>query len=462
MGNFDSKVGALPLPESRIAAWRAHVATCDPGGEAAAARLEAALRGTLDELLAAGVAGDEAFLVALRRLSAEHAPTADYVGRNLARIWGRPKAPERRDGGGPGRFPELAIVLSLAVVAGASAKLAGLFEPASGEGVDSFYLRNVTFFSFPWLAAYLLWKRQAGLKEAALIAGAFFAACALMNTYPFEVDGMTTALAGLHMPIALWLVVGMAFAGSEWSAPGRRMDFVRFSGGLVICFVLIALGGGALTGLTVVLFQSIGLNADHFAERWILPCGACGATVVSAWLGSVQSGMVRGMASLLARVFTPLLSVALLGFLVAMAWTGQGINVEREVLVAFDVILVLVVCLLLYSLASSAGGQAPARRWTDRLQLLLVVCALLVDGLALGAIVGRISEYGASANKLAALAVNLILLVNLAWTGWLYARYLRGQSSREVIEGWQVKYLPVYSAWAAVVVVIFPPLFRYS
>jgi hypothetical protein len=56
---------------------------------------------------------------------------------------------------------------------------------------------------------------------------------------------------------------------------------------------------------------------------------------------------------------------------------------------------------------------------------------------------------------------NLILLVNLAGSAWLYARFLRGRGSFAVLERWQVAYLPVYSVWAAFVVVVFPPLFGY-
>ena len=63
---------------------------------------------------------------------------------------------------------------------------------------------------------------------------------------------------------------------------------------------------------------------------------------------------------------------------------------------------------------------------------------------------------------MAALGENLILLVNLAWSAWLYARFLRGdRGSFAVLERWQIAYLPVYSLWATFVVVAFPPLFNY-
>jgi hypothetical protein len=61
----------------------------------------------------------------------------------------------------------------------------------------------------------------------------------------------------------------------------------------------------------------------------------------------------------------------------------------------------------------------------------------------------------------AALGENLILLVNLAGSAWLYVRFLRDRGSFAALERWQIAYLPVYSVWAAFVVIVFPPVFGY-
>ena len=76
---------------------------------------------------------------------------------------------------------------------------------------------------------------------------AFVAAGAFANIYPFAPRGYTEVLAALYLPIALWMVVGIAYAGGRWSQVAGRMDFIRFSGELFIYYVLIALGGGVLT-----------------------------------------------------------------------------------------------------------------------------------------------------------------------------------------------------------------------
>ena len=78
-------------------------------------------------------------------------------------------------------------------------------------------------------------------------------------------------LAVIHLPIALWLTVGFAYAAGRWRNHDQRMNFVRFSGEWFIYFVLIALGGGALMALTAFIFNAIGL------DRRLVCTGSCRA-----------------------------------------------------------------------------------------------------------------------------------------------------------------------------------------
>jgi hypothetical protein len=237
------------------------------------------------------------------------------------------------------------------------------------------------------------------------------------------------------------------------------MNFVRFSGELAIYYVLIALGGFAVILFTFMMFRAIDMNPDWFVAGWLIPCGAAGAVIIGSWLVEAKQSVIENMAPVLTRLFTPLFTLLLLAFLTTMAWTGSPINVKREVLIGFDLLLAVVVGLVLYA-ASARDPHAPPD-FFDGLQLLLVVSALVVDGVALWAIAARISEFGFSPNKVAALGENLILLVNLAWSAWLYASFLGHKGSFAALERWQIAYLPVYSVWAALVVVVFPPVFGY-
>jgi hypothetical protein len=238
------------------------------------------------------------------------------------------------------------------------------------------------------------------------------------------------------------------------------MDFIRFTGEWFVYFVLMALGGGVLTAFMFGTFEAIGISPEIFIAQWLLPCGAVAAVVVAGWLVEAKQSVVENIAPVLTRLFTPLFTAALLAFLVAVVWTSTGINVEREALILFDLLLVVVLGLLLYSI-SARDPLAPPGLF-DKLQLALVVSALLIDVLVLVEITGRITEYGTTPNKAAALGENVILLANLAWSAWLVLGFVRRRTPFAALERWQTGYLPVYAAWAWIVVLVFPPLFSYQ
>ena len=450
--------------EAQVAQWRSWLRRRPAIRPSDVEELEGHLRDQVAALVAAGLAADEAFLVAVKRMGNLDAVSREFAREHSERLW-KQLVTASEGPGETGRWVsgEILVVVGLAAAAALAVKLPELFGYPPLVNVDEellpFYFRNMSFFVLPFLAAYFAWKRRLDRTGCARLALAFAAAALAINVLPFTPGGHTLTLAALHLPIALWLAVGIAYAGGRWRDGGRRMDFVRFSGELFIYFVLMALGGGVLTGFTLGTFAAIGLDAERFAQQWLLPCGAMGAIIVGAWLVEAKQSVIENMAPVLTRLFTPLFAAVLLTFLAAMVWTGRGINVEREVLIGFDLLLAVVLGLLLYAV-SARDAHAPPDAF-DALQLLLVVSALVVDGVALAAIAGRISEFGFSPNRVAALGENLILLVNLAWSAWLYARFLRGRGSFSALERWQTDYLPVYAVWAGFVVVVFPPLFGY-
>ena len=232
------------------------------------------------------------------------------------------------------------------------------------------------------------------------------------------------------------------------------MDFVRFSGELFIYYALIALGGGVLVGFTMGMFRAIAIDAEPVVEDWLLPCGMLGAVIVGSWLVEAKQSVIENMAPVLTRLFTPLFALTLVTFLGTMVWTGRGIDIERNALIAFDLLLVLVLALLLYSI-SARDPQAPPGAF-DLLLVLLLVSALVADAFALAAIGARISEFGFTPNRVAALGENVVLLGNLGWSTVLYVRFLRGRGPFASLERWQTAYLPAYSVWAAIVVVALP------
>jgi hypothetical protein len=446
--------------EEQIAQWRAYVRRRQALHGPDVEELEGHLRDQLKALTVAGLAADEAFLVAVKRMGNLDALSREFARAHSERLWKQlVMAPDAADESANTTYAEALVVLSLAVGAALAIKVPALFGLRLGGGDEPFYARNASLFVFPLLTIYFLWKRGSNVASGLWLALPFAAGAVFANVFPFRTGSNTEVLTALHLPIALWLAVGFAYVGSRWFADGGRMNFVRFSGELAIYYVLIALGGGVLTGFTMMMFHAIGINAEWVAQGWLIPCGAMGAVIIGSWLVEAKQSVIENMAPVLTRLFTPLFTILLLVFLGTMAWTGSPIKVEREVLIGFDLLLVLVVGLVLYA-ASARDPQAPPD-FFDGLQLLLVVSALVVDGVALGAIATRISEFGFTPNRVAALGENLILLVNLAWSAWLYACFLRRRGAFALLERWQIAYLPVYSVWAAVVVVVFPPVFGY-
>jgi hypothetical protein len=237
------------------------------------------------------------------------------------------------------------------------------------------------------------------------------------------------------------------------------MDFVRFTGEWFIYYVLIALGGGVLMGLTAGILEPAGVDVDAVAA-WVVPSGAAGAVIVAAWLVESKQRVVENMAPVLTMLFTPLFAVMLACAAVVYLVTGLGGAFDRDLLSIFDALLVVVLALVLYGLSAREPSSTPG--WTDVVQLVAVASALVLDLMVLGAMVARIGDLGFTPNRTAALGLNLVLLVNLAGAAWLSARFLRRQSSFHRLERWQTSYLPVFALWAAAVVVILPPLFAFD
>jgi hypothetical protein len=446
--------------EEQIDQWRSYLRRRQAIHSADVSELEDHLREQVRALLDAGLATDEAFLVAVKRLGALDALSREFAREHSERLWkqlvvvpsdsGEPRARARTDA---------IVAFCLAVAAAAAIKVPALFGKPLEDEHEGFYVRNASLFVLPFLTGYFTWKRRLGTSTLRWPAVAFVAAGVFANVYPFAPGGYTEPLTALHLPIALWLAVGIAYAGGRWGQVEGRMDFIRFSGELFIYYVLIALGGGVLTGFMAMIFQAIGIDIEPFFQSWVLPCGAAGAVLIASWLVEAKQSVIENMAPVLTRLFTPLFAAVLLTFLGTALWTGRGVDIERNVLIAFDLLLVVVLGLLLYSV-SARDPQSPPGAF-DVMQVVLVVSALLANAVALWAIAARITEFGFTPNRVAALGENVILLVNLAWSALLYIRFLKGRGSFTALERWQTDYLPVYAVWAAIVVIVFPPVFGY-
>jgi hypothetical protein len=442
--------------ESQIAEWRAYLANAAGVNGHDVDELEDHLRHQIAELNAVGLAPDEAFLVAVKRMGDVDALSREFALEHSGRLWKQlilsgDDEPARASSG-------WLTTLVFAVAAAVAIQVARLAAGFPDEE-PSWLARNASLFVLPFLAAYFARQRQLDTQRWVLTAAPFVVAALVVNLYPWGADSATEVLVALYLPVVLWFAVAYPYMGGTVRSHERRMDFVRFTGEWFIYYVLIALGGGVLMGLTAAILEPTGVDVERIAE-WVLPAGAAGAVIVAAWLVEWKQRVVENMAPVLTMLFTPLFAVMLAGAAVVYAVTGLGEAFDRELLSVFDALLVVVLALVLYGMSARDPSTSPD--WMDGIQLVAVVSALVLDVMVLGAMIARIGELGFTANRTAALGLNLVLLVNLAGAAWLSARFLRRRSRFHPLERWQTTYLPVFALWAATVVVILPPLFAFD
>ncbi|MEV0538377.1 permease prefix domain 1-containing protein [Nocardia salmonicida] len=439
--------------QAHIDQWRGYVQRHRAISLADVDEMEDHLREQISTLQAGGLSGDEAFLVAVKRMGSMDAISREFALEHSERLWKQlVLVPEESEGGAGNR--ELMVVLTLAVGAALTVKagFTWLDGPALG--------RNLSLLVLPFLAAYFAWKRQVSARVAAVLLVPFTLTALVLNLYPFEPEGATEIIAAIHAPILLWLTVGLAYAGGDWRSGRRRMDFIRFTGEWFVYLTLLALGGGVLIGLTVGAFGTLDFDIEPVIEDWVLPFGIAGAVIVAAWLVEAKQNVVENIAPVLTRVFTPLTIIMLFALLAALATTHSLTAIDRDLLILMDLILVLVLGLLLYTISARDPLTPPG--FFDRLQLLLVVTALVVDVVMLAAMLTRIAEFGSTPNKVVALGLNVVLLVNLIWSGHLGFGFVRGTKTFAALERWQTDYLPVYGVWAAATIVAIPPSFDFG
>ena len=442
--------------EAQIAEWRAYVETAPGVNGRDVDELEDHLRHQIAELNAAGLTTDEGFLIAVKRLGDVDGLSREFARENSGRLWKQllltgDDEPALRT---TGLVETLAFAVAAAVVIQIARLAAGGLDDA-----PTWFVRNLSLFVLPFLAAYFARRRQLDTRAWVLTAVPFVLAALVVNVYPWGTDSDTEALAAAHLPVFLWFVVAFPYMGGTLRSHERRMDFVRFTGEWFIYYVLIALGGGVLMALTAGILQPTGVDVDRVAQ-WVMPSGAAGAVVVAAWLVESKQRVIENMAPVLSMLFTPLFAVMLACAAVVYAVTGLGDAFDRELVSVFDALLLVVLGLVLYGLSAREPSTSPSSM--DAVQLIAVGFALLLDVLVLGAMIARIGDLGFTPNRTAALGLNLVLLVNLAGAAFLSARFLGRRSTLHRLERWQTAYLPVFALWAAAVVVVLPPLFGFS
>lgn len=404
--------------------------------------------GAVDRSDGVGAGADRRAVVAALRAVGLTADEAALVADHRAARAGAPVAPATEG---------LAPAVVLAVAAGVWVHVVRLGAGALGLDDDRL-ARNAILLVVPALVVLLGLRRGVDGRTWLRLAGGLALVALAANAVPHASDAAgtdTALLAALHLPVLGWAVVLVAHAGGHVRDAARRLEAVRFSGEVGVLVVLMALGGAVLLGVTAGLVTTVGVDAEPLAE-WVLPAGAAGAVVIAGWLVETRPRLAGGLAPVLAQVFTPLFGAALGGVLVVFAARGGGTAFDRDTVALLDALMVVVLGLAVYGQAARTPGRGPG--WDDRLRLVAVGAALVLDAGVLVAMVVRVGDLGTTPNRIAALGLNLVLLVALAGTARALGRAVRGRGPMAEVEGWLARTVPMLVAWAAFVAVVLPLL----
>jgi hypothetical protein len=346
----------------------------------------------------------------------------------------------------------LLTVMALALLTGTALKIPGFF----GLEQEQFFARNLAVLLGNGMILYLILKhRPQGLAKPLGYAALMVGLLAYLNLLPAPM-GDSVQLSLIHVPLFLWCVLGWAWAGFEQRDMQKRIAFIRFNGEYLIMAGLLLLAAALFTAVTFGLFQAIGISINAFFNEYAVFYGGSGLPILALWLIDRYPRITERIAPVIARVFTPLVTLTLGIYLATVFGTGRWTLEDRDTLILFNVMLLAVVAIIAFSVTELEGARS---RSLDVLVLLvLAALALLIDGMALSAIIGRVAE-GLTPNRFVVLSTNLLIGANLALLAWRLAQAYRDSARLPEVERTMARYLTVYFWWTAAVILLLPVLF---
>ncbi|HCN83577.1 MAG TPA: hypothetical protein DIT07_08130, partial [Sphingobacteriaceae bacterium] len=263
-----------------------------------------------------------------------------------------------------------------------------------------------------------------------------------------------------HLLLFLWSVLGFAFVGGTLNNNDKKLGYLKYNGDLVVMTTLILISGGIMSGITVGLFSLIGLDIKEFYFNYVGIFGLAAAPVAGTYLTQTNPQLVGKVSPVIAKIFSPLVLVMLIIYLTAMIYSGKDPYNDREFLMIFNALLIGVMAIIFFSVAETArSAKNQTEIW---ILFLLSIVTIIVNGIALSAILFRISEFGITPNRLAVLGSNVLILINLI----LVTRQLfLALSKKAEISGVGKAIafcLPIYFVWTIIVTFLFPLLFGFK
>ena len=355
---------------------------------------------------------------------------------------------------GTGR--ELLFVIMASLVAGIIAKLPAILQLDE----EFFYSRNIGFIVFPMLTAFFAWKNNLSAGKIYFIVGTTLAGLIFINLLPDDQKSDTLVLSGIYMLLFLWSILGFAFVNDQRNNVEKRLSFLSYNGDLIVMTTLIVIAGGILSGVTIGLFSLIGFKIEKFYSENIIVFALPAAPILGTYLTRSNPQLVGKVSPVIAKIFSPLVLVMLVIYLIAIIYSGKDPYNDREFLMIFNGLLIGVMAIIFFSVAESS------KKTVNQVEIwiifLLSVVTIIVGGIALSAILYRIFTLGITPNRAAVLGTNVLIFINLLL---VTAQLFRVVSKKSDISGVGKVisfYLPVYCIWTVIVTFIFPLLFGFK
>jgi len=351
---------------------------------------------------------------------------------------------------------ELVFVIFASLLAAFLAKIPYIFQTDE----NFYYPRNIGFIVFPVLITYFAWKNNLSKTKIFFAATAILISAVFINLLPVNDSSDTLKLACIHLPLFLWTLLGFAFAGDELNDYKKRLGFLRFNGDFIVITTIILISGGILTAITQLLFSLIGMEISEFYGQFIIvPCLAA-VPVVGTYVIRRNPQLVSKVSPLIAKIFSPMVLITLIAYLIAIVVTGKDPYGDREFLLTFNILLIAVMSLIVFSVAGTSRSERNSRQML--ILLILSLVTVIVNCIALSAIIFRISEWGITPNRLAVLGGNVLILSNLLLVTFKLFMTIFKKREPEEVEMRISKFLPLYLIWALIVVFVFPLLFDFK
>ena len=355
-----------------------------------------------------------------------------------------------------GAKSEVKAVIQLIIIGGIMANIPNL----TGINEESFFSKNASLIVFSILSSYFIWKQKIDLSKIVFPIVAIVISAIYINLIPNATNSDSSLLVRIHLPLFLWSILGYAYIGTNLKSHSKKIEFLQFNGDLIVMCAIILLSCMVFTMITFGLFELINIKIEEFYFRYFAIWWIAAVPMIATYLIQNNPQLINKVSPIIAKIFTPLVFINLLVYLTAVIYTGKYPYNDRNLLLVFNVLLIGVMALILFSVAEAGKNN----KGLFNLYILfgLSILTIIINSIALGAISFRIVEYGITPNRIAVLGGNILIFVNLLMVSFQLFNNVRGKATLEKVEISIAQFLPMYSIWTAIIIFILPYLFHFK